>query len=277
MLLSSNFYTEKESQPNKLPRFLPPSNHVSERGRYSEPCMTPTQSISKFAEKVQNHKVSSKFSYNGSKLEATQASIHLEKQENCADYNLNNDILYSHPVVQNDVGALNMCYSSKQFDFERLQSSNGQNMDGKISLCHPVVRNKVVVEAVTDLSSRGDVMIDDQKLNHNDLKINGLEENKKSNVSTTRPSSKIVKKNGGTSAKPPHPDSKYLSEILTIPSVEWPDMDNQEWLFSGRNNQHSKKSTSGSSRVAETTVQVWSKALQIESADVTALPYVLPY
>lgn len=119
-------------------------------------------------------------------------------------------------------------------------------------------------------------MIDDQKVNHNDLKINGVEDGKKTNESSPRPSSKKVKKNGGISAKPPHPDSKYLSQILSIPSVEWPDMDNQEWLFSSSGNQQSDKPTPGSSQVAEPK-HVWSKALRIESADITALPYVIPY
>lgn len=118
-------------------------------------------------------------------------------------------------------------------------------------------------------------MIVDHKVKHNDLKIDRFEEGKTPNVSSTRPSSKKFKKNGDISAKPPHPDSKYLSEILNIPGVEWPDMDNQEWLFGG-DNQQSNKSKSGAPQVAESE-HVWSKALRIESADITALPYVIPY
>lgn len=280
LLLSFNFFTEKESQPNKMSRFHPPSNHVSEGGRNSEPCTTPSQPISKFAEEVQNHNVSSKFSYNGSNLEETQANIQLvsERQENRDSYDAKDNVILSHLIVQNDMGALNGYYASKQFASEEVQTRTGNNMDDKISFCHPVVRNgKVSDEAVTHLSSGRDVMIDDQKVNHhNDLKINGLEEGNKTNVSSPRPSSKKVKKNGGIAAKPPHPDSKYLSQILSIPSVELPDMDDQEWLFSGSHNRQSDKPTSGSSQVAESK-HVWSKALQIESADITALPYVIPY
>lgn len=226
---------------------------------------------------MQNHKVNVKFSCNESNLEATQANLQLvsEKQENRDSYELNNNILSSHPVLQNDGVALNMCYARNQFASERLQTSNGHYIDGKISL-DPVVKNgKVVDEAVTHLSSGGYVMIVDHKVKHNDLKIDRFEEGKTPNVSSTRPSSKKFKKNGDISAKPPHPDSKYLSEILNIPGVEWPDMDNQEWLFGG-DNQQSNKSKSGAPQVAESE-HVWSKALRIESADITALPYVIPY
>ncbi|KAG6414683.1 hypothetical protein SASPL_122056 [Salvia splendens] len=34
-----------------------------------------------------------------------------------------------------------------------------------------------------------------------------------------------------TPTKPPHPDMQYLSLILTVPEVEWPQTDDQEWLF----------------------------------------------
>lgn len=182
LLLSYNFFTEKERQPNKLSRFHPPSNHVSEGGRNTEPCTTPFQPISKFAEEVQNCNISGKFSYNGSKLEDTQANIQLvsERQENRDIYDVNDNVILSHSIAQNDVGALNGCYASKQFASEQVQTRTGHYVDDKISFCHPVVRNgKVVDEAVTHLSSGGDVMIDDQKVNHNNLKINGLEEGKK--------------------------------------------------------------------------------------------------
>ncbi|KAL2463378.1 splicing regulatory glutamine/lysine-rich protein 1-like [Forsythia ovata] len=33
------------------------------------------------------------------------------------------------------------------------------------------------------------------------------------------------------SNRPPHPDTKYLSEVLAVPKMEWPDVDDQEWLF----------------------------------------------
>lgn len=75
------------------------------------------------------------------------------------------------------------------------------------------------------------------------------------------------------SRRPPHPDSKYLNQILTVPTVgDWSEIDDQEWLFSDK--RPSKKLESV--RLNED-LQVWSEAVHIESADVCALPYVIPY
>ena len=78
------------------------------------------------------------------------------------------------------------------------------------------------------------------------------------------------------SAKPSHPDSKYLGQVYSVPKVDqWSDFDDQEWLFD-RNVSPKRKSVVQSSEV-EDTPQVWAGALRIESADVFALPYVIPY
>jgi hypothetical protein len=78
------------------------------------------------------------------------------------------------------------------------------------------------------------------------------------------------------SRKQPHPDSKYLPEVLTVPKMEeWLEFEDQEWLFQSTNSQ-AKKPKVGLSGVDETPM-VWSEALQIETADVYALPYVMPY
>ncbi|GLT97740.1 hypothetical protein SLE2022_152890 [Rubroshorea leprosula] len=78
------------------------------------------------------------------------------------------------------------------------------------------------------------------------------------------------------STKPPHPDSKILSQVLSVPKMEeWPDFDAQEWLFENNGSQ-SKKPNMGTSEI-DKTPQVWADSLWIESADVHALPYVLPY
>ncbi|XP_034914382.1 uncharacterized protein [Populus alba] len=78
------------------------------------------------------------------------------------------------------------------------------------------------------------------------------------------------------SRKQPHPDSKYLLEVLTVPKMEeLPDFEDQQWLFQSTN-VPSKKLQVGFSGIDETQ-QVWSEALQIGSADVYALPYVIPY
>nr|GMD70198.1 glutamic acid-rich protein-like [Ipomoea batatas] len=76
--------------------------------------------------------------------------------------------------------------------------------------------------------------------------------------------------------KAPHPDSKYLSQILTVPKMEeWIESDDNEWLF-GSKNPSDRKPGVGSNGVNEE-LQVWSEARYIESTDVYALPYVIPY
>lgn len=76
------------------------------------------------------------------------------------------------------------------------------------------------------------------------------------------------------SRRPPHPDSKYLVEVLTVPKMDWSELDEQEWLFS-------KEGPAAKQRVESVgdseDQHVWSEAVHIESADVCALPYVIPY
>ncbi|KAI3743129.1 hypothetical protein L1987_60832 [Smallanthus sonchifolius] len=73
--------------------------------------------------------------------------------------------------------------------------------------------------------------------------------------------------------KPPHPDTKYLNQILSVPKPDqWCGSDDQEWLFSSKAGPTSKKPP-----INELEVQVWSEAKHIESVDVCALPYVIPY
>ncbi|KAK9068714.1 hypothetical protein SSX86_012829 [Deinandra increscens subsp. villosa] len=73
--------------------------------------------------------------------------------------------------------------------------------------------------------------------------------------------------------KPPHPDSKYLNQILSVPKLDqWCGLDDQEWLFSKK-----ARPTFMKPSIRELEVQVWSEAKHIESVDVFALPYVIPY
>ncbi|KAL3619966.1 hypothetical protein CASFOL_034878 [Castilleja foliolosa] len=71
----------------------------------------------------------------------------------------------------------------------------------------------------------------------------------------------------------PHPDSKYLAEVLTVPEKlsDCFDNDEQDWLFSEKVESKAKVGPVGED------VRVWSEAVHIESADVCALPYVIPY
>ncbi|KAH6786750.1 hypothetical protein C2S52_006302 [Perilla frutescens var. hirtella] len=77
------------------------------------------------------------------------------------------------------------------------------------------------------------------------------------------------------SRRPPHPDSKYLSQILTVPTVvDLPEDDDQEWLYSKKGPPNKPELESVG---ANEELHVWSEAVHIESADVYALPYVIPY
>ncbi|CAH9050093.1 unnamed protein product [Cuscuta epithymum] len=75
----------------------------------------------------------------------------------------------------------------------------------------------------------------------------------------------------------PHPDVKYLNQILTVPKMEeWVECDdNNEWLFGSRD--PSEKKSGVGSNVINEELQVWSEARYIESTDIYALPYVIPY
>ncbi|VYS69720.1 unnamed protein product [Arabidopsis thaliana] len=83
-----------------------------------------------------------------------------------------------------------------------------------------------------------------------------------------------VKENGEASAKPPHPDLKYLNMILNVPTKELSPKvdDDQEWLL-GQSGIKLKKARTDSGE----SLQVWNQAFRIESADITALPYVVPF
>ncbi|KAI3881998.1 hypothetical protein MKX03_014567 [Papaver bracteatum] len=115
------------------------------------------------------------------------------------------------------------------------------------------------------------------KVDNKEHKVNGLTEAQPTSINSTKSSlvSTHASENGVASTKPPHPDAKYLSQILSIPKMEeWSDFDDQDWLF-GENTQL-KKPRDGSFGVEERP-QVWAEAVRIESADVCALPYVIPY
>ncbi|KAF3794113.1 hypothetical protein EJ110_NYTH08138 [Nymphaea thermarum] len=109
-----------------------------------------------------------------------------------------------------------------------------------------------------------------------DRKINGKLEPRLSSVNLRPCAATVVDTSisGREPIRPPHPDSQYLDQILTVPKVpEWSDFDDQEWLFSD-NNIQTKPSFQSE---IDGTPQVWAETLHIEPADVHALPYVIPY
>ncbi|KAI9114887.1 hypothetical protein K1719_013900 [Acacia pycnantha] len=78
-----------------------------------------------------------------------------------------------------------------------------------------------------------------------------------------------------TSVKLPHPDSKYLSQVYSVPKMdEQPDFDDEEWMFGSHSFQEKRPMAESSEIVG--TAQVWAETLHLEP-DVYALPYVIPY
>ena len=115
-------------------------------------------------------------------------------------------------------------------------------------------------------------------MDNKERKVNGIIEAQLLSISPTKHLSASAQASqiDEVSVKPPHPDSKYLSQVLSVPKMEeWSDFDDQSWLFHSNESQ-SKKPKVGFSEIDEAP-QVWAEAQQIESADVCALPYVIPY
>ncbi|XP_074572453.1 uncharacterized protein LOC141828958 isoform X2 [Curcuma longa] len=74
------------------------------------------------------------------------------------------------------------------------------------------------------------------------------------------------------SSRPPHPDSKYLDLIYSVPKVEnLPQEQDLSWLFNTSCNCLKPKPK------ADEIPEVWDKPIRIESADVIVMPYVIPY
>jgi hypothetical protein len=88
----------------------------------------------------------------------------------------------------------------------------------------------------------------------------------------------IAYENGTPSRRSPHPDCKYLSQIYSIPEapqmMEWPEHDGEEWLFGQGSIQSGKPNSEPG---ADGVFQVWAQAQKIDTADVIALPYVIPF
>lgn len=101
------------------------------------------------------------------------------------------------------------------------------------------------------------------------------EEKKERKEKMEREGKKERKEKVAITMKPPHPDLKYLSQILTVPEVELPQPDEQEWLFECRDSEKTRLKL-GSPEI-QPRKEVWSEAIHLEPADVTALPYVIPY
>ncbi|KAI3798178.1 hypothetical protein L1987_33447 [Smallanthus sonchifolius] len=103
--------------------------------------------------------------------------------------------------------------------------------------------------------------------------------NKPLPISSTKPSQPLHNSKTKESIRPPHPDTKYLKQILAVPELtQWSGLDNQEWLFSSKDYPHFKEKAGKNIFLHDNKeVEVWSEAKQLESVDICALPYVIPY
>ncbi|XWS13358.1 hypothetical protein CRYUN_Cryun36dG0030800 [Craigia yunnanensis] len=191
----------------------------------------------------------------------------------------------SHPSKEGNKGAVAEENHRKRKDLEK----NGflhvndikPNQLPRTSSSHPLTNNGRTLQScqapipfTSDSQGTGTSL----KVDNKERKVNGIIEAQLLSVSPTKHLSTSAQASqvDEVSMKPPHPDSKYLSQVLSVPKMEeWSDIDDQSWLFHSNESQ-SKKPKVGFSEIDEAP-QVWAEALQIESADVCALPYVIPY
>ncbi|XP_031285539.1 glutamic acid-rich protein-like [Pistacia vera] len=177
----------------------------------------------------------------------------------------------------------------KELEINGISHDNGirpNKLPRPVSSSHLVTENGRKMEpcqTAIHFASEFQGAVGNHKVNAKEHKINGLRNVSQPIVCSTKPLSTIDQgsEHCEASAKPPHPDSKYLNQILSsvakgVPKLEdWPDFDDDEWLFCSDSVQ-SKQAKVASPR-GDGTQQVWAEVLPIESAGVTALPYVVPF
>ncbi|XP_042065852.1 DEAD-box ATP-dependent RNA helicase 42-like [Salvia splendens] len=169
---------------------------------------------------------------------------------------------------------------------QRLSPTENGRISTKFSSCKHNIPNKVwsdhggqlnngINEARKPSPSKPNHPSGVNKFNHQNFVPPKTPDPARSNVNEAPKMHKMKDHAAEASRRPPHPDSKYLSQILAVPTVgDWSEEDDQEWLL-GKNG-HPNKPTLEPARVKEE-LQVWSEAVHIKSADVCALPYVIPY
>ncbi|KAL8128647.1 hypothetical protein V2J09_017802 [Rumex salicifolius] len=114
------------------------------------------------------------------------------------------------------------------------------------------------------------------KQNSKDHRINGTNNSPQSSSRASQSTAPADRNSRAVKKLLPHPDTKYLTRVLSVPQMEeWSGFDEQEWLFRSSHSQLNKPKEE-IARVDGTIQQVWAEAVRIESADVYALPYVIP-
>ncbi|GKV28656.1 hypothetical protein SLEP1_g37678 [Rubroshorea leprosula] len=189
----------------------------------------------------------------------------------------------SHPSKESNKNAVVEENLRKRKEFENNGFVHANDMKSnkllKSTSSHPLKDNGTILQSCqVSLTPDGQGAATNIKVDSKERKVNGVIEAQMISVSSTKSllaGAQLVQADK-VSTKPPHPDSKFLSQVLSVPKMEeWPDFDAQEWLFENNGSQ-SKKPNMGTSEI-DKTPQVWADSLWIESADVHALPYVLPY
>ncbi|KAL7172813.1 hypothetical protein ACSBR2_032313 [Camellia fascicularis] len=239
----NGFLHDDDIRPNKLPRSVSSSHQLVENGRKLEPRQAALQVACERQAAPTNHKVEVKVSschlilQNGRKLEPRPSAI--------------------------------------ESAFERQAAASNHKVEVKVSSRPQILQNGRKLEshpsAIEPASERQSA--DNSGKTDKEARVNGLKEAQQLNACSSKPLSSTpvrAKEKVEASVKLPHPDYKYLSQILSVPEVaELSDFDDQGWLFSS--------DTKASSFEVDGTPQVWAEAFRIESADVTALPYVIPF
>ncbi|CAL0306403.1 unnamed protein product [Lupinus luteus] len=225
----------------------------------------------------------------------------LKESNKVAPTGLNSFTHVSKNSHENAVSAENI-RKQKEIESNGVACANGNwpNKMPKPSPSHPFTENGKILEpcqvSVPNASCRPGVTTS-VKLDNKECKINGFVKapppfaasSNKAQIANEptvpvteapakppHPDVKFLSEVIKASAKPPHPDTKYISQVYSVPKMEaWSDLDDQEWLF-GSSSSEERKLVVKSSVVGDTR-HVWAEALHIETADVYALPYVVPY
>ncbi|KAL2488220.1 uncharacterized protein Fot_41564 [Forsythia ovata] len=266
---------------NKLPRPISSSHQVMQNGISIN---SSPSSVDLAVEKVggfQNHTVNiknlpSQSVGSGRKFEHGQTANHFSAKQRAAtsNYVVNNSLVSSLPV-SGIREKTEPCQTASKLEKLRPGVVNNHKADDKV-LPSPLIAesgtrmeiNQPNIHMAVEYRGVGI----NHKMDNKDSQVNGIIDPKQYTSSITPSASVKVKEN---TKKPPHPDSKYLSQILTVPNVEWPEFDDQEWLF-GSGGSRAKRPKIAFDQI-EGTKEVWAEAIPIKSADVIALPYVIPY
>ncbi|XP_057546729.1 uncharacterized protein LOC130825491 [Amaranthus tricolor] len=148
------------------------------------------------------------------------------------------------------------------------------NIEAEHNFIHEdVLRKPMNIEVEHNLSH------DDAQRPRMKIKVDGKECKINGTVAdpSTKPSRETTAKVERKPEKPPpHPDTKYLSQVLSVPKMEeLSNSDNEEWLFNSSSSLTRKPEAEPSG--IDETPQVWARALWLEPVDIYALPYVIPH